>query len=363
MIMNRSFPKVILYTALFTSTLHADEVVKVRTSRPELAPAELRLKATGRTVPGQEAVLHARVTGTLSERKVDIGDRVKKGDVLAVISAPEIPHGIEAAKARVEQTEARKELAGLLLERGETLAGSNAFSKENLDERRSGTRTAAADLLSARAELGRLEELGGFLVIRAPFAGTITARRVDVGDQIKGDANSGEAWLFRIARLDDLRMVLHAPPATALQLKLGEQAEISFADLPGRTFPGKVVRSSGVIDADSGTMRVELQVPNQDFILPAGLSGMARFSTKSASPVLMVPSNAVFIRGGVSNLAVIEGDKVRFLPVKPGRTLGAKTEILSGLSADKDVVLSPNALLQEGDEVDVTVMNQEKKSF
>ncbi|MBX3742283.1 MAG: efflux RND transporter periplasmic adaptor subunit [Akkermansiaceae bacterium] len=360
--MNRSFPNIILCTALFASALNAEEVVKVRTVKPEAAPAEQSLKATGRTAPGQEAVLYARATGTLSERKVDIGDRVKEGDVLAVISAPEIPHEIDAAKARVEQTEARKELAGLLLERGETLAGSNAFSKEDLDERRSGTRTAAADLLSARAELNRLEELRGFLIIRAPFEGTITARRVDVGDQIKGDANAGDAWLFRIARLDDLKMVLHTPPATALQLKPGAEAEISFADLPGRTFPGKVVRSSGVIEPDSGTMRVELQVPNRDFVLPAGLSGMARFTTTSSSPVLMVPSNAVFTRGGVANLAVIEGSKVKFLPVKPGRTLGAKTEILSGLVADKEVVLSPNALLQDGDAVEVTVMNQEKSS-
>ncbi|WAC19701.1 efflux RND transporter periplasmic adaptor subunit [Luteolibacter sp. SL250] len=360
--MNRSFPEVILSITLFATTLHAGEVVKVRTAKPEAAPAEQPLKATGRTAPGQEAVLYARATGTLSERKVDIGDRVKEGDVLAVISAPEIPHEIEAAKARVEQTEARKELAGLLLERGETLAASNAFSKEDLDERRSGTRTATADLLSARAELGRLEELQRFLVIRAPFDGTITARRVDVGDQIKGDANSGDGWLFRIARLDDLRMILHAPPATALQLKPGGEAEISFADLPGRTFPGKVVRSSGVIDAGSGTMRVELQVPNPDFVLPAGLSGMAGFITKSDFPILMVPSNAVLIRGGVANLAVIEAGKVRFLPVKPGRTLGAKTEILSGLSPEKEVVLSPNALLQDGDAVEVTAMEQVKSS-
>ncbi len=360
--MNLSFPKFILCTALLSSVLQAEEVVKVRTAKPEAASTDLLLKATGRTAPGQEAVLYARATGTLSERKVDIGDRVKQGDVLAIISAPEVPHEIDVAKARVEQMEARKELAELLLERGETLAGSNAFSKEDLDERRSGTKTAAADLHSARAEVSRLQELQGFLTIRAPFDGTITARRVDIGDQIKGDPAAGDGWLFRISRLDERRMVLHVPPATALQIRTGGEAYVSFADLPGRTFPGKIVRSSGVIDSDSGTMRVELLLPNDDLVLPAGLSGIARINTKPASQVLLVPSNAILNRGGVPSLAIIEGSKVKFLSVKPGRTLGAKIEILSGLSADKEVILSPNALLQDGDAVEVSAVPQAKSS-
>lgn len=360
--MKRSFPEIILCTVLFPITLQAGEEPKVRTVKLEQASAARTFKAPGRTAPVEEATIFARATGTLSGRNADIGDRVKRNDVLAVIDAAEIPHQIHAAEARVEQTEARQELAGLLMARGEKLAESNAFSKESLDERRSGVKTAAADLLSARAELGRLEEIRRFLTIRAPFDGTITARRVDRGDQINGDPSSGDAWLFRIARLDELRMVLHVPPATALQIGTGEEAEVSFPDVPGKIFPAEVARSSGVVEADSGTMRVELRLPNADLILPAGLSGVAVIKSKSQAPVMMVPSNAVTVRGGVPHVALVEGDKVRFRAVRPGRTIGSKIEIFSDLSAESDVILSPNALLQEGDDVEVTEAGEGKKT-
>lgn len=354
--------RIALIAAALSAPLLAEDAIKVRTVNPEPAPADTVLKATGRTAPAQEATLFARATGTVMELKVDIGDRVKEGDVLAVISAPEIPHEIDAARARVEQMKARQELASLLLSRGETLAESNAFSKETLDERRSTTKTAAADLLAAEAELSRLEELQRFLTIRAPFRGTITARRVDVGDHINGDPSSAEAWLFQIARLNELRMVLHVPPSTALQIKNGEEAGVSFVDLPGRDFTGKVTRSSGLIDSTSGTMRVELMLPNDEFTLPAGLSGIASIKAKTLSSVLMVPSNAIATREGIPNLALVESGKVKFYPVKPGRTLGPKVEVLSGIAAGGQVILSPNALLRDGDSVDASPMTTAKKS-
>lgn len=359
--MSPNFPRILLTTACLALPVFAEEPVKVRTAEPEASPAETLLKATGRTAPAQEASLFARATGTISELKVDIGDRVEEGDVLAVISAPEIPHQIDAAKARVEQMKARRELAAALLQRAETLAESNAFSRETLDERRSSTKTAAADLLAAEAELSGLEELQRFLVIRAPFKGTITARRIDVGDHINGDASSADAWLFQIARLNELRMILHVPPATALQIKNGEDAQVAFADLPGKDFTGKVTRSSGLIDSSSGTMRVELLLPNSDFTLPAGLSGIASINAKTLSSVLMVPSNAIATRNGITNLAVVEDGKVKFHPVKAGRTLGPKIEVLSGIEPGGKVILSPNALLRDGDPVDASPMTTAKK--
>lgn len=359
--MNPNFPKIAILSALFATPLHAQDALKVRTSAAEPAPTDTLLQTTGRTAPAQEATLFARATGTIAELKVDIGDRVQEGDVLAVIAAPEIPHQIDAAKARVEQMKARQELAALLLSRGETLAESNAFSKETLDERRSTTKTAAADLLAAEADLHRLEEIQRFLTIRAPFRGTITSRRIDVGDHINGDPSSAEAWLFQIARLNELRMVLHVPPATALQIKNGEEADVTFVDLPGKHFTGKVSRSSGLIESTSGTMRVELLLPNPDFALPAGLSGIAAIKAQTTASVLMVPSNAIATRDGIPNLALVEGGKVKFYPVKPGRTLGPKIEVLSGIAAGGQVILSPNALLRDGDAVDASPMAAVKK--
>lgn len=359
--MNRSFPELFAAAMLFSPSVHAEGILKVRTTKPEAADAVARITAVGRTFPSQEAVIYARATGTVSERKVDIGDRVKKGDVLLVISAPEIAHQLDGVRAKMKQMEAKLELASVLEARGEELAGNNAFSKEQLDERRSGAKIAGADLLSARAELKQLEEIDGFLTVRAPFDGTITGRRIDVGDRIKGDSSSSEDWLYQMARLDELKMVLGAPPASALFIHQGEPAEITFADLPGRSFRGKVARSSGVIDSGSGTMRIELVLPNPDLVLPAGLSGVANISSASQTSVATVPSNAILMPDGVPSLALVEENKVRFLSIKLGRTLGAKTEVLSGLKMESEVILSPNALLREGDVVERADLEPEKK--
>lgn len=346
-------------TAFHSAT--AQQPVEVRTAVPAAPDGDVILQATGRTAPAKQARLFSRATGIITERKVDIGDRVKEGDVLAIVSAPEIPHQIDAAKAKVEQMKAKKELAEVLLSRGESLASSNAFSKETLDERRATTRTAEADLLAAEAELKRLEELQGFLTIRAPFDGTITARRIDLGDHVIGDQASENAWLFDIAQLKELRMILFVPPATALRLHQGEEADVFFSDIPTHSFPGKVSRSSGMIDSMSGTMQVELSLPNPDFTLPAGLSGIAKIKSKGTTAVLMIPSNAVANRGGIPNVALVENGKVKFQAIKPGRTLGPKIEILSGLTADGQVIISPNSLLREGDPVSATPLVTAKK--
>jgi RND family efflux transporter MFP subunit len=346
-----------LFLAL--SAIHsatAQQPAEVRTANPAAPEGEVMLQATGRTAPAKQARLFSRATGIISERRVDIGDRVKEGDILAVIAAPEILHGIDAAKAKVEQMKARKELAAALLSRGESLAASNAFSKETLDERRSTTKTADADLLAAEADLRSLEEMQRFLVIRAPFDGTITARRVDTGDHVIGDQASENAWLFDIAQLKELRMVLFVPPATALRIRNGEEANVHFSDIPGRNFSGKVSRSSGMIDSTSGTMQVELTLPNADFTLPAGLSGIARIKSQAANAVLMIPSNAVANRDGIPNVALVENGKVKFQAIKPGRTIGPKIEILSGITAEGQVIISPNSLLRDGDPVNATPM-------
>lgn len=339
----------------------AQQPTEVRTAQPAAPEGEVVLHATGRTAPAKQARLFSRATGIISERRVDIGDRVKEGDILAVISAPEIPHEIDAAKAKVEQMKARQELAAALLSRGESLAASNAFSKETLDERRSTTKTAEADVLAAEADLRTLEEMQRFLTIRAPFDGTITARRVDAGDHVIGDQASENAWLFDIAQLKELRMVLFVPPSTALRIHNGEEADVHFSDIPNHVFSGKVSRSSGLIDATSGTMQVELTLPNPDFILPAGLSGIAKIKSQAATAVLMIPSNAVANREGVPNVAVVENGKVKFQVIKPGRTIGPEIEILSGLTSEGQVIISPNSLLQDGDPVNATPMVAVKK--
>ncbi|MEX1113877.1 MAG: efflux RND transporter periplasmic adaptor subunit [Akkermansiaceae bacterium] len=344
-----------------TPTLAAAEVPSVRTAKAVPAAAVSELSALGRTAPAQQAHLFSRVTGTISESKVDIGDRVKSGDVLAVIEAPEIAHKIAAARAKIAQMTTRTELATALLKRAESLAEDDAISSEELDERRSATQAAKADLLAATAELNGIEETEGFLTIRAPFDGTIIARRIARGDHVNGDNASPDAWLFHITRLNELRMVLHVPPGTALQIRNGQQADVQFTDIPGHIFSAHGGRFSSLIEAQTGTMQVELSLPNADFAVPAGLSGTAKIKAESVNSALLIPINAVAARDGVSQVALVEDGRVKFSGVKTGRTLGPKIEILSGLKPGGEVILCPNALLRDGDAVEPVPMDEAKK--
>jgi RND family efflux transporter MFP subunit len=360
--MKSKFPLIATLCALaLTPALEAADVPSVRTAKALPAAGVSELSALGRTAPAQQAHLFSRATGTIAESKADIGDRVKSGDVLAVIEAPEIAHKIAAARAKIAQLTARSELAHALLKRAESLAGDDAISAEELDERRSATQAAEADLLAAAAELSGFEETEGFLTIRAPFDGTIIARRIDRGDHVNGDTASPDAWLFHIARLNELRMVLHVPPGTALQIRNEQQADVQFSDIPGKTFAARVSRFSSLIEEQTGTMQVELTLPNADFAVPAGLSGTAKIKAESPTTALLIPSNAVATRDGVSQVALVEDGKVKFSVVKAGRTLGPKIEILSGLKPGGEVILSPNALLRDGDAVDAVPMAEVKK--
>ncbi|MBK1881946.1 efflux RND transporter periplasmic adaptor subunit [Luteolibacter pohnpeiensis] len=345
--------KTLLLFALLTPLAVAEPAAPtpVRVTHPAPADSLTAIRAIGRTAPAEQARLFSRATGIISERPVDIGDRVKAGQVLAVIDAPEIAHQIAAAEAQVQQTKARAELADALLKRSESLAKNSAVSQETIDERLATTKTAEADKLAAEAALATLQEQQRFLTIRAPFDGIITARQIDRGDHVNGDPSSLDAWLFQIARIDELRMILSVPPPGALHVKKGQTAEVEFADIPGKIFNATVARTNSLIDSASGTMQVELALPNPDLALPAGLSGDARIKNDSASAVLMVPSNAIATRDGVSQVAVAKSGKVSFVSVALGRTLGNQVEIFSGLTPSDDVIVSPNSLLQSGDAV------------
>ena len=337
--------------ASLTGIAPAADAPVVRTAIARQAPAAAAISAIGRTVPIEQAFLFSRGTGTVAECKVDIGDRVSAGEVLAVIDAPELAHQIAAAEARIDLLDARAGLAAMLAERGEPLAATKAISSEDLDQRRTNARTSAAELAIARAELAELRQREDFLTIRAPFDGTITARRIDRGDHINGDTNSADAWLFHLARLTELRMVLHVPPDAALKIRTGGEALLRFPDMPGRELNAVVSRSSHLIDPRSGTMQVELTFPNPELEIPAGLSGNASFQAEGSSSRLIIPSNAVAIRGGSPNVAIVRNGSIRFQDVKTGRTLGASIEILGGLNAGDEVVISPNSQLRDGDTV------------
>lgn len=320
---------------------------KPRLVHPEPAPAAEPIRLPARTAPAEQAYLYARATGAIAERRVDIGDRVKAGDVLAVIAAPEADRAVEKARAALAQAEARADLARATLQRTRALTAKGVISGEETDVGEANAKTAEADRLAAEAELRRLEQLQSFQRITAPFDGIVANRQFDRGDLIQGDSAANGRWLFQVVRVDELRVLVDAPPATALTLKTGQAASVEFTELPGKKFAATVTRFAGLIDPAAGTMRVELTLPNAGLAVPAGLNGVALIAPAGAGS-LRVPVNALVVREGRQQVAVVRDGRVAFTPVVTGRNFGTRIEILDGLAADASLIVNANALLQEG---------------
>lgn len=339
----------------------AQEISTVKTVAPAKATKASAFEVPGRTEPIESATIFTRATGIVKERRFEIGDVVKPGDVLAIVDAPEIDRAVEAAKAGVDQTMARAANSQNLSDRSSKLLKSEVVSKEETEQRQLAAVEMAAGVRVAQAELARLEEQQRFSIVRAPFEGVISARNFDRGDHVRGDAASAEGFLYRINRLDTLRFVVNATPDLALRLGGGGEARVRFGEFPGREFSAKLAHASRIFDLDSGTMRVELLLENKDMLLPAGLTGTATFQVNPTQGTYLVPTNALVVREGKNMVMIVEDGKVRFVKVLPGRNFGRDIEVASDqLSEAAAVVLNPNAMLREGDAVSAAPLTASK---
>lgn len=328
----------------------------VRIVRPEAAPGSSKLTLSGRTAPAEQALVSSRASGIVAERHVDIGDRVAAGDVLVMIDAPEVEQELLRARASVDQTEARLELARVNLQRAESLVGDGHVSVQTVDERRANKMTAQADLAAALAEVKRLEEVRSFQTIRAPFAGTVVARQVERGDKVSGDVTQQGGYLLRIARMDELKIEIDVPQSSAMLVKNGAAAKIIFAELPGEALTARVIRSAGLIEQTSNTMRAELIMPNPENRVPAGLNGQVIIDMPAASGAVTVPTNTLLTREGRQMVALADAQsRVQLRPVSVARDLGERVVITSGLTVEDRVIVSPNALLRVGEDVEIVV--------
>ncbi len=343
----RTFPLFLVASAAL-----AQEAATVRVVTPVPATEAASYDLPGRTEPIEQARIFSRATGTVKERPVDIGDRVKEGDTLAVIEIPEIDQELESAKAAVDQAVARAEIARSTARRSAGLLEARAVSKEEAEQREASAAELEAAVRMAHAEVARLEELRKFAVVRAPFNATIAARRIDRGDFVRGDSATTSEWAFHLVRLNQLRFAVSAAPDVALRLTAETEVSVKFAELPGRVFPAKISRSSNLFDTASGTMRVELLLDNADFTLPAGLTGTATFTLAPAPDTFLLPNNTLVLREGKPMVALVENGKMKLIDVLPGRNLGPQMEVTSAsLRADSQVIVSPNAMLRPGDPV------------
>src|ERR1019366_3371739 len=348
-------------------------VVNVQTVKRAEAKSSLVLPGNIQAV--MEAPVLARASGYIKRRYADIGDRVKEGQVLAEIDAPELNQQIRQAKATVDQANSTIEQAQAALQQGrsnENLARVTAQRWENLSKKGVVSRqendtyqlqwaaqqanvqalekaVAAArnNASSVEANVARLNDLLEYQTVRAPFAGVITLRNVDAGVLV----NEGNTLLYRIAQTDRLRTYLNVPQADAGSVRVGQQAVLVIPDLPGHGFPGPATR----------TLLVEIQVPNPAALLMPGMYAQVDLSVPRKDPPLLIPGDTLVVRSDGPQVAVVEPDgRVHFARIQLGRDFGDRLEVLSGLEEGQQVVVNPSDAIREGAKVKPVAAPQTK---
>ena len=339
----------------------------VSTANPRRAPAVIDLPLPGSMNAILETGIWARTNGYLKARFVDIGDRVRKGQQLADIETPEVDQQLMQViatmnqdKANVAKFEADLALARTTQQRY-VVAGPGTVSKLQIDERTSAVTDAEKILDAGRATVNadeanvrRLLELQSFQKVYAPFDGVITVRNVDPGSLITAGSTTGTTELFTLAQVDILRIFVFVPQSYAPDIKVGQTADVSVRELPGRVFQGTVARTAGAIDATSRTLLTEVHVPNPDGLLLSGSYATVRFKVQRPNPSLLVPQSALLIDASGVRVAVVNADgTLHYRPVQIGRDFGNDVEVLSGVETTDVLATGLAANVAEGSRVDI----------
>ena len=322
----------------------------VKTAFPKTGAAGQTLALPGTLQGYVQAPIAARASGYLRRWHKDIGSRVAKGELLAEIDSPEIDQQLSQALAARDQAAASLNLANSTMERWEALRKKDAVSQQELEERRSASAQARANLAAADANVERLRQLQGFKRVVAPFPGVITKRNVDVGDLIDAGGGAGRT-MFVLSQTDPLRVYVNVPQTYAQQVKPGQKVTVTQSELLGQAFEGEVARTAAAIDTASRTMQVEVTLANKNDALMPGAYVQVQLPLQ-VSQTLTVPTNALMIRGEGMRVAVVDAEKrIRLRTVKLGRNYGERVEVLEGVTTADEIVLNPQDSLTDGDQV------------
>jgi RND family efflux transporter MFP subunit len=319
--------------------------VDVVNAQRDEKPKDLVLPGTFQAI--KQTTIYPRSNGYVESWKADIGDNVQAGQLLAEIATPEVDQQLAQARAQ-------EEIAKVTADRWRDLVQKSVVSKQEYDQNQKAYE-------AAKANLQQLEKIQGFQQILAPFAGKISARNIDVGTLVTaGTGNSGTA-LFNLVQSDVLRVYVFAPQENAPSIHEGLAAKILLEEYPGQEFDGKVTRTAGALDPQSRTMQVEVQVPNHDGKLYAGMYGQVKFLLVDQNAPIVVPANAFLFRKEGPQVATIENkDRIHWQNIRVGRDFGDRIEVIDGLKENSKVVMNPTDDLREGIRVEVKSTGEAK---
>ena len=343
-----------------------DFVPRVRVAAVQASPDIHKVVLPATTTAFEAANIFARASGYVVQRNVDIGSRVKAGDLLAVISAPELDHQIAQAQATLaqneatlRQTQANRELAAhnwarddVLVRQGWATQQQGDTDRLNLAAQTQAADAGAATIKAQQAQIEVLRQQKVYQRVVAPFDGVITQRNIDVGSLVQADATSG-TFMFAIAHGNIMRIQLFVPQEAAVGVKPGVTAIVRVAEIPGHPFPGQVTRIADALDPGTRTLLTEIDVPNADDELSPGMYSTVELQIPRKTPSLIVPDAAVVFDAQGVYVFVVENGVVRQQHITEIRDLGTEMEVSEGVKAGDLAVVNPPVDLEDGKKVKI----------
>jgi RND family efflux transporter MFP subunit len=344
-----------------TTRQQQDFVPTVQVTTARAADNETIISLPGTTLAFAAANIFARASGYIEMRKVDIGDHVKAGELLAQITAPELDHQIAQAQATLaqnqatlRQTQASRDLAQVTRDRDSTLVQKGWLTPQQgdtdrltLDAQHGAVAVAEANIVAQEALIRVLNQQRDYLSVIAPFDGIITQRNVDNGSLV----SAGSTFMFTLMQSDVIRVQVYVPQGSAFGVAPGIDAVVRVPEIPDRTFPGKVTRFANALAPGTRTLLTEIDVPNPDGALSPGIYCTVELHIPRKNPSILVPADAVVFNADGLQVAVNENGTARFQKVTVARDLGTQVELREGIKPGDEVILRPGVNLADGSKV------------
>lgn len=336
--------------------------------RPTKGMVEQTIRVPGSLEAFEKVSLYAKVTGYVESLKVDMGDAVKKGQLLATLTLPELQQDLlrsqaehVAARAQLHKAQAEAELTAVTHERlaGLRQAEPGAVTRQDVDIAAANEKVAAAQVGIAKADVrvaatrvARNKALLAYGEIRSPFDGVITKRIVDTGALLEA-GKSGAAPLVEIVRAETLRLAIDIPEKLVSLVRRGNAVTFTLDALPGKSFDGTIARVAGALKPDVRSMRAEIDVPSRDGLLKPGMYAQVTLLLQELPNVLTLPAVVLRPRAGKHGVFIVEQGRVRWVPVSIIKDDGASVVVEGEINEQTVVVLSSLRTLHDGQQVHV----------